>query len=120
MNEIIITVSVMSGPQDGRVFRLPLPRTGEEKTVLIGRSEDSDIPLGYDSQVSRQHAKLLCAYNDETMADISVPERVRVQLVDAGSRNGTYIDGRRLRDEIVLLLPGQLFRVGRTWLRLDP
>ena len=53
------------------------------------------------------------------MADASVPKRVRVRLADVGSRNGTYVDDRRLRDELIDLQPGQLFRVGRTWLRVD-
>lgn len=120
MSETSVVVTVMSGPEDGRAYRFALPRSGAETAITIGRSDDSDIALGYDSQVSRSHARLLCIYDDETMADASIPQRVRVRLVDVGSRNGTYVDDRRLRDELIDIQPGQLFRVGRTWLRIDP
>jgi len=41
-------------------------------------------------------------------------------MADVGSRNGTLFQDRRLRNESTDLKPGELFRVGRTWLRIDP
>jgi pSer/pThr/pTyr-binding forkhead associated (FHA) protein len=39
-------------------------------------------------------------------------------LEDVGSRNGTFIGSRRVHERDVIQ-PGELFRIGRTWLRLD-
>jgi pSer/pThr/pTyr-binding forkhead associated (FHA) protein len=60
--------------------------------ITIGRRAESDVPLGWDAEVSRQHAQLEPVGRDWT-------------LIDQGlSRNGTYVNGeliagrRRLRD----------------------
>lgn len=117
-----ISVRVMSGPQDGLQIVLKLKK-GQDSEWRIGRSEDNDIALTYDPQVSRTHARLFCSCNDDTIADgldaLHSP-LMRLRLEDAGSRNGTYVGERKLRDEGVDLKPGDLFRVGRTWLRIDP
>jgi pSer/pThr/pTyr-binding forkhead associated (FHA) protein len=115
-----IRISLMSGPQDGFQHRFPMPRGGKEVVLSIGRNEDSDIPLAYDSQVSRAHAQLICAVNDDTMLEAGQHQRLTIDLVDVGSRNGTLIRDRRLFGERVEIEPGELFRVGRTWLRIDP
>jgi pSer/pThr/pTyr-binding forkhead associated (FHA) protein len=117
-----IIVRLMSGPEDGREIVLKLPR-GQEAAWSIGRSEDCAIALPYDPQVSRAHGRLLCTASDETLADGPEAQRaspLRLRLVDSGSRNGTYIGDRKLRNEAASLEPGELFRVGRTWLRVDP
>jgi DNA-binding winged helix-turn-helix (wHTH) protein len=63
--------------------RVPLGR-GEH---LIGRSGQSAVPIE-DMTISRQHAR------------IRVDEQVT--LVDLGSRNGTYVNGERVKDPRVL------------------
>lgn len=117
-----IAVRIMSGPQDGLQIVLNLGKQ-KEGVWHIGRSEDSDIALTYDPQVSRTHARLVCSCNDDTMADgldaLYAP-MMRLHLEDVGSRNGTYVGEKRLRGEGADLNPGELFRVGRTWLRVDP
>ena len=117
-----ISVRLMSGPQDGLQIVLKLD-TKADNIWVIGRSDDCDIALGYDPQVSRVHARLVCKCNDDTMADgleaMHMP-LLRLRLVDLESRNGTYIGDRKLRNEGADLAPGDLFRVGRTWLRIDP
>ena len=120
MSQEMITVRLMSGPQDGLGLEFPLSQAGGETVVTIGRSEDCDVSLPYDSQVSRVHARLICACDDETLNEGEVRRRTRLRLVDVGSRNGTYLGQQRLRDESAPLKPGDLFRVGRTWLRVDP
>jgi pSer/pThr/pTyr-binding forkhead associated (FHA) protein len=40
-------------------------------------------------------------------------------LEDAQSTNGTFIDDDKIEGRVEIL-PGQLFRVGRTWLRVEP
>ena len=76
--------------------------------VTIGRRETCDIVLNYDSQVSRVHARVIYEIASETF-----------YLEDTSSRNGTFLNGERILDR-VQLRPGTLFRIGKTWLRLDP
>ena len=65
--------------------------------LLIGRSEECDIrPLS--DEVSRRH----CA----VQIDLGV-----VWVEDLGSRNGTFVNGRRVHK--ATLLPGDTLRVGR-------
>jgi len=105
MEQIII--SLMSGPKDGDMLLFETLLAGREPTeITIGRREGCDVCLNYDSQVSREHA--LLTYDG-----------VRFWLEDTASTNGTFVDDDKLsgRREV---LPGQLFRVGRTWLRVEP
>ena len=65
---------VLAGPQFGEIFPLE-----DDRELLIGRSEDSDIQIR-DEGVSRRHATL------------RVDGEAAV-LRDLGSANGTYVDG---------------------------
>lgn len=105
-----ITVQIMSGPDDGRRItfesREPEAEYGASWAVTVGRRDDCDICLPFDTQVSRLHARL--RYQ---------PERGWL-LEDSGSRNGTYVGGQRIGRAVPLAVH-TLFRVGRTWLRLE-
>ncbi len=103
-----VSITFMSGPLDGKTLTWDYPNNGDSLVLLIGRREGCDIVLNYDSQVSRQHARVV--YN---------PSEHVFYLEDAGSRNGTFLGSSKLENR-ALLPPGALFRVGRTWLRLDP
>lgn len=69
-------LTVVSGPMQGASFRL------QSETCLIGRDDGVDV-LVEDFRVSRRHA---------------VIERAggRLMLADAGSTNGTWLNGERL------------------------
>jgi pSer/pThr/pTyr-binding forkhead associated (FHA) protein len=97
-----IELVIMSGPDDGTTLSLTAPKQGD--AYIIGRRDDCDIILPYDSQISRQHASLI--YKDGVW-----------YVLDLSSRNGTYV-GKQKIDSLVALEPGGMFRVGRTWLRL--
>ncbi len=116
---VSIYVRLMSGPHDGQQLEFSLPGDGGEIVLTIGRGEDCDISLPYDSQVSRTHARLVYVRNDETMDEGRDQRLLIFQLVDVGSRNGTYLGEKRLKDQGAELVPGELFRVGRTWLRVE-
>jgi hypothetical protein len=103
-----ITVTYMSGPLDGKTLEWNYPRHDEEMALTIGRRAGCDIMLDYDSQVSRLHARLV--YD---------PTGQSFYLEDAGSKNGTFLGGDKLTERTPVQ-PGALFRIGRTWLRLDP
>ncbi len=116
-----ISVTFMSGPYDGKKLSFDQPDIGEQTVLTIGRRENCDIYLGYDNQVSRLHARLGCASVPVTDTDSSGPPSILTfWLEDSGSRNGTYMEKEDTPiDERVSLRPGTLFRIGRTWLRLD-
>jgi two-component system cell cycle response regulator len=71
---------VLAGPQFGEVFPL---EPGRER--IIGRHGGSDLAL-LDDGVSRRHARILL---DEGGALLS----------DLDSQNGTWVNGRRIREE---------------------
>jgi DNA-binding NtrC family response regulator len=91
-----IRVEVASGPDAGRVAELP------GLAVRIGTSKDCDVVLT-DSTVSRVHLHLRI-------------ERDAIRVLDAGSRNGTRIDGTEVRDAYAR--PDSLLVIGATTLRL--
>jgi ABC-type multidrug transport system ATPase subunit/pSer/pThr/pTyr-binding forkhead associated (FHA) protein len=82
--------------------------TGTYRTssrVRIGRALDNDIVVD-DLLASRHHAELRTAHDGA------------FELVDLGSHNGTYVDGRRVTGRIKLR-EGALVSVGHTMLRLQ-
>jgi pSer/pThr/pTyr-binding forkhead associated (FHA) protein len=116
-----ISITFMSGPLDGHTMRFDQPAIGGSSVLTIGRRENCDIYLPFDNQVSRLHAKLgihsVGVTASESVADPSV---LSFWLEDGESRNGTFIerDKQPVRKRTALR-PGTLFRIGRTWLRLD-
>ena len=98
-----IAIGVMSGPRDGDVLHMD---AAPDMVLIIGRREDSDICLSYDNQVSREHASIV--YDGQSF-----------WLEDLRSTNGTFLGDTRITGRVEIR-PGQLFRVGRTWLRLEP
>jgi pSer/pThr/pTyr-binding forkhead associated (FHA) protein len=108
---------VMSGVEDG-LLRKFTTQGGDGKssddfwTLTIGRHDKNDLSLRNDTFISRHHANL--HWKDK-----------RWWLEDLSSTNGTFIenpndffDDTRVKG-IIPIDPGQLFRVGRTWLRLQ-
>jgi pSer/pThr/pTyr-binding forkhead associated (FHA) protein len=98
-----VDIMIMSGPDDGLILNLTAPKQGD--SYILGRRDDCDVVLAYDSQISRQHTRLFM-----------VDGCWHVQ--DLGSRNGTYI-GKQKIHTVAPIEPGQLFRLGRTWLRIQ-
>lgn len=105
-----IQVMFMSGPDDGRIVWLKdHQQMGYAITdgwqFTIGRHDSCDLQIPYDTQVSREHAFLKIIHDD-------------LWLQDNESRNGTYLDDKRLTETVQIDI-GQLFRVGYTWLRVQ-
>ena len=92
MADQTIQLVVRKGPRPGQVFALT------QDAISIGRDPLSDIVLD-DPEVSRQHARL------SRVGD-------SYHLQDAGSTNGTFVDGQRLSGEAVPLKPGQVVMMG--------
>jgi pSer/pThr/pTyr-binding forkhead associated (FHA) protein len=74
---------------------------GEQSPArIIGRSSEADVGL-LDPEVSRRHARLDFA-------------RGIVYLSDLGSSNGTFLNGKPVRDEGIEVRPGDDIDVGNT------
>jgi len=69
-------IYIMNGPDKGRCFEV------DEEEIFVGRAPDNEIPVK-DKSVSRKHLKIV--KRDE-----------RYYVTDLGSKNGTYIDGKRI------------------------
>lgn len=111
-----LDIMIMSGVEDG--LRLTYDtENGDGKIsdtekvwkISIGRREDSDMCMRNDTFISRLHAYVIW-------------EAERWWLEDCGSTNGTFIE----RDDsdagvkgTIPIEPGQLFRVGHTWMRIE-
>ena len=70
----------------GELIAVPIPLEREE--VILGRALEADVRVN-DTQVSRQHARVTSTKDPVT----SVTDYV---LTDLNSRNGTFLNGRRV------------------------
>lgn len=113
-----ISITYMSGPLDGKTLVFDQPSLGDQRVISMGRRESCDIHLAFDNQVSRVHA-LLGIVRPSSEVD-PTGSTLSFWLEDSSSRNGTFVehDPDPLTERIPLR-PGVLFRIGRTWLRLD-
>jgi hypothetical protein len=87
-----------SGPHTGTEFPV------NSDIIIVGRGAGSDIQLD-DPQVSRQHAEIRSS-------------GLQVSIADAGSRNGTFVNGARIQG-MQVLQPGDEIRIGDTRLVLQ-
>ncbi|MDZ4770895.1 MAG: FHA domain-containing protein [Chloroflexota bacterium] len=113
MDELTISMAIMSGVEDGSILELPSISSGsvtaEGWTLSIGRRDENDVCLRNDTYISRYHA--LVHFRAGAW-----------WLEDCNSKNGTFIEDSDDDARVVgtiSLDPGQYFRVGRTWLRLQ-
>jgi hypothetical protein len=91
---------IEQGERAGQVVALAQP------TLLIGRGQDSDLVL-LEADVSREHARLQHGSQGWT-------------LVDLGTTNGTFVNGRRLPPEDPYLLrPGDRITIGSSVLAVQ-
>jgi len=91
-----IRVDVVAGPNAGQAFEVPGPE------VRVGSGRSSDLLL-FDPTVSRHHLTLQL-------------DQTGIRVLDAGSSNGTIVDGLRVRDAYAR--PDSLIIIGGTTLRL--
>ena len=88
---IVPTIQILSGPFTGRLYTL------ERDVTIIGRNPECDVVLQPKS-VSRKHAAI-------------VRKRGGFLLKDMGSTRGTYVNGQKLTQP-VLLEDGQTIQIG--------
>jgi two-component system nitrogen regulation response regulator GlnG len=93
-----VCLTVASGPDCGKVGYL------EAGTLLIGSSDGCGLRL-QEPSVSRRHAQVEIGDDGVVLKDLS-------------SRNGTFLNGRRVRE--AYLSPGDQLRLGRVEIRFEP
>src|SRR4051812_48066362 len=91
----------------GELIAVPIPLEREE--VILGRALEADVRVN-DTQVSRQHARITTLHDEEGRS-------AGYLLTDLDSRNGTYLNGRRVRRET--LENGDKIQIGFTMFRFD-
>ena len=89
-----------------RVFPVRKARSTFAGTILVGRAASSDVVLDHAS-VSKLHARIRAAADGTYF------------ISDAGSRNGTFVGGRRLDSTEVALPFGSKLTVGDWDLRFS-
>ena len=114
MDELQVDIMVMSGVEDGLVMTYSTANgdgvlDDDEWVLTLGRRDDNDFCLRNDTFSSRYHARLHLRSS-------------AWWLEDCNSKNGTFVEDA---DEdarvsgMLELSQSQLFRVGRTWLRIQ-
>ena len=78
-----------------------VPTTVMPYSLVIGRSPDCDIVLKHDS-ISRRH----CEIKQST-------EEREYLIRDLSSKNGTYVNEKRIGTEWVSIIPGATLRLGK-------
>jgi hypothetical protein len=100
---------LLGGTQGVTSGRLVFPDGGvrvvDSRAITIGRGSQNDVALDADDFASARHARI-------------EPRRDGVWVEDAGSTNGTYVNGARL-SKPRRLSPGDVIRVGSTDLRFE-
>ncbi|MBX3298628.1 MAG: GGDEF domain-containing protein [Acidobacteria bacterium] len=91
----------------GELIAVPIPL--EREQVILGRALEADVRVN-DTLVSRQHARIIATPTESRVA-------MEYTLEDLGSRNGTFLNGRRIATE--KLSNGDKITVGETILRFD-
>ncbi len=105
-------LSQLARPEPGRLVVLASPALAEGDVFLldthelaVGRAVNNDIKLPADEFASSRHARF-------------EPRRDGVYVEDAGSTNGTFVNGIRVTRER-RLAPGDVVRIGETDLRFE-
>lgn len=91
----------------GELIAVPIPLEREE--VILGRALEADVRVN-DTQVSRQHARINTVRREGSRLTDYI-------LNDLSSRNGTFLNGRRISSE--KLQNGDKIAIGETILRFD-
>jgi hypothetical protein len=95
----LVRLIAEGGPYEGRIFDLP-----PLQEIAVGRAVDNDLVLD-DPSLSRKHAKLRRLGGG------------RLEVEDANSANGTYVNGRKVGR--AQLGPGDTLRFGELMFRVD-
>ncbi len=105
MGQDKITITVMNGAEDGRVF------TTDKTPIMLGRHPDDDVYLPYDTRCSRRHARLTKEGSSYYIDDVGPQGK--------GSTNGTWIGGEKPIEEKTLVSSGDRIVLGSIDIKLE-
>jgi pSer/pThr/pTyr-binding forkhead associated (FHA) protein len=89
----------VSGPVEGKQFSV------KKHGLLIGRNPGNDLAIPQDERVSGSHAYLRY-------------EKGGLLIIDRNSRNGTFVNEKKLSDTGYVLTSGDRIRVGDSTLEV--
>jgi pSer/pThr/pTyr-binding forkhead associated (FHA) protein len=104
-----ISVMIINGANDGQVYTFDM-----KARIRIGRDLENEITLLDDPAVSRYHGEIMWDNGYWILRDLDSQNGI---FVEGTGRLGIN-SGTRVRGE-VSIDGGQLFRIGRTWLRFQ-
>jgi len=99
---IVVCFRAISGCMRRHSFLL---RLNSSRSFSIGRSKSNSICIAKDIFVSRSHAK-------------GTIENGKLIIEDSGSKNGTYVNGKKITTSQQIAL-GASFKVGESTIRFD-
>ena len=91
----------------GDLLAVPIPL--ERKEIILGRALGADVRIN-DTNISRRHAKITIGIDPET-------QKTQCILTDLISKNGTFLNGRRIIEEV--LQNGDKIAVGEHIFRFE-
>ena len=90
----------IEGPRKGKLYNL------EKELFHIGSEPGNDLQIAEDEFVSRKHASLRY-------------ERGSLFIADEGSRNGTFVNEKRITETYFNLNPGDCIQVGKSIFQIE-
>ena len=99
-----IRITVMSGADDGKVFKL------DKTPIILGRHPDDDVCLPHDNRVSRHHARITREGDSYFIEDVGPQGK--------GSTNGTSIGGTRITEKTPIA-PGVMIALATVWVKFE-
>ena len=96
----LVVVFVLSGPLKGHKYYVK-----SDSSILVGRSEEANIRIGYDDFCSRRHAILYWKGD-------------RCYVEDLESTNGTFVNKNKIQGKVELK-KGDVIGLGDTELLVD-
>ena len=99
-----ITIEVLGGSEDGKIFEF------SKFPITLGRHHEDDLYLPSDASISRHHARILRDGQVFFIEDLGHDGK--------GSTNGTFLNDERIVG-ITPLLSGEMFIIGNICLRFS-
>jgi|GEM_PF-81459 len=101
-----IAITVMSGADDGKLFKLPAATV----SIVIGQEDPAnDVCLKYDPSVQLHHARIAKKGSNYYIEDLEHKEH---------RQSKTYCDGEKILGETALS-SGDMILLGKTWIKFE-
>jgi pSer/pThr/pTyr-binding forkhead associated (FHA) protein len=99
-----IKITIMSGAEDGKVFIL------HNSPLTLGRHQEDDVYIPYDTRVSRHHARISHEDNAYYIEDVGSDGQ--------GSKNCTYLNDKKVTSKTIIT-SGEMILLGAVWVKFE-